>query len=307
MTDKPSLQDRVVSAGFGAGWALIPRLPRRPTAFAFRAFADRLWRRRGAPVRRLEANLARVTGLHPDSAELRELSRAGMRTYLRYFQEVFELPAMSRDEIVARSHVIGEEHIFEAAAEGRGVVLALPHMGNWDQAGAWLVAKGHPFTTVAERLRPESLYRRYVAFREGLGMEVLPLTGGDGHNFGKLAQKVRGGGVVCLPAERDLTAKGIEVEFFGAKTRVPAGPPLLAVQTGAVLLPVILWFQDDDWAFQIHQRIEVPVEGTRQEKVRAVAQALVSVFEKGIAEHPEHWHMLQRLWLDDLEPAGGER
>ncbi|MER7503112.1 phosphatidylinositol mannoside acyltransferase [Nonomuraea pusilla] len=300
MSEKVSIGDRVVAAGFAAGWALVPLLPWRPTAAVFRLMADRVWRGRGKSVRRLESNLARVTGLDAGSAELRELSRAGMRSYFRYFHEIFRLPRMDRDEIVRRTHVTGAEHIHDTVASGRGVVLALPHMGNWDQAGAWLVAVGHPFTTVAERLRPESLFRRYVAFREGLGMEVLPLTGGDGHNFGTLATRLRRGGVVCLPAERDLTRSGVEVRFFGAATKVPAGPPLLAVQTGAALLPAVVYFDGDDWGIDIHEEVPVPAEGTRQEKVAAVAQSLVDVFEKGIAEHPEDWHMLQRLWLEDL-------
>ncbi|MDF5752011.1 phosphatidylinositol mannoside acyltransferase [Spongiactinospora sp. TRM90649] len=303
--DKPTTAQRLVSAGFAAGWAVVPRLPERLTAAAFRVAADQVWRRRGKGVRRLESNLARVTGLRADSPEMRELSKAGMRSYLRYFHEVFRLPAMDRDEVVARSHTIGLEHVQEAVKAGRGAVLALPHMGNWDQAGAWLAGVGHPFTTVAERLRPESLYRRYVSFREGLGMEVLPLTGGDGLSYATLAQRVRKGGVVCLPAERDLTAKGIEVDFYGARTRVPAGPPLLAVQTRCALLPVILWFEGDDWGIHIHPEIPVPEEGTRQEKIAVVAQGLMDVFEKGIAEHPQDWHMLQRLWLDDLEPRRG--
>ncbi|MGR6917000.1 phosphatidylinositol mannoside acyltransferase [[Actinomadura] parvosata] len=302
MSEKVSIGDRVVAAGFAAGWTLVPLLPQRPTAAVFRFLADRVWSRRGKSVRRLESNLARVTGLPPGSAELRELSRAGMRSYFRYFHEIFRLPSMDRGEIVRRTHVIGAEHVHDNVAAGRGVVLALPHMGNWDQAGAWLVGVGHPFTTVAERLKPESLFRRYVAFREGLGMEVLPLTGGDGHNFGTLASRVRKGGVVCLPAERDLTKSGIEVTFFGATTKYPAGPPLLAVQTGAALLPATVYFVGDDWGIHIHPELPVPAEGTRQEKVAAVAQGLADVFEKGISEHPEDWHMLQRLWLDDLEP-----
>ncbi|WP_113704830.1 phosphatidylinositol mannoside acyltransferase [Nonomuraea lactucae] len=299
MSPKPSVTDRVVAAGFAAGWTLVPLLPHRLTRSAFRLAADRLWARRGRAVRRLESNLARVTGLDPDGPQLRELSRAGMRSYFRYFEEIFRLPSMPAEEIVRRTHVIGAEHIHDTVAGGRGVVLALPHMGNWDQAGAWLVGVGHPFTTVAERLRPESLFRRYVAFREGLGMEVLPLTGGDGHNFATLAMRVRRGGVVCLPAERDLTKSGIEVEFFGAKTKVPAGPPLLAVQTGAALLPATVYFVGDDWGIKIHEEIPVPAEGSRQERTAAVAQSLSHVFEKGIAEHPEDWHMLQRLWLED--------
>ncbi|MFG6197446.1 phosphatidylinositol mannoside acyltransferase [Nonomuraea sp. JJY05] len=300
MSDKASFGDRVVAAGFAAGWKLVPLLPERPTAAVFRFLADRVWSRRGKSVLRLESNLARVTGLDTGSRELRELSRAGLRSYFRYFHEIFRLPSMSVEEIVRRSHVIGAEHVHTNVAAGRGVVLALPHMGNWDQAGAWLVGVGHPFTTVAERLRPESLFRRYVAFREGLGMEVLPLTGGDGHNFGTLATRVRKGGVVCLPAERDLTKSGVEVRFFGAATKVPAGPPLLAVQTGAALLPAIVYNVGDDWGIHIHEEVPVPAEGTRQEKVAAVAQGLTDVFEKGISEHPEDWHMLQRLWLEDL-------
>ncbi|WP_326823646.1 phosphatidylinositol mannoside acyltransferase [Streptosporangium sp. NBC_01639] len=302
MTDKPSLQDRLVAAGFGAGWALVPRLPERLTAWAFRTAADRLWKRRGRSVLRLEANLARVKGTSPDDPGVRELSREGMRSYFRYFHEVFRLPSMSAGQLLARTHVVGDAQIYDNLARGRGVVFALPHMGNWDQAGAWFVAKGHPFTTVAERLRPESLFHRYTAFREGLGMEVLPLTGGESHTFGTLAQRLRAGRPVALPAERDLTAKGVEVQFFGAATRMPAGPGLLAVHTGAALIPAILSFKGDDWVIHFHDEIVVPAEGDRKEKVAAVMQSLATVFEKGIAEHPQDWHMLQRLWLEDLEP-----
>jgi len=300
MSGKPSFTDRVIAAGFAAGWTLVPYLPQKPTAAAFRLAADQVWRRGGKSVRRLESNLARVTGLLPGSPELRELTRAGMRSYFRYFHEIFRLPSMDRAEILRRTHVTGAEHIHGNVAAGRGVVLALPHMGNWDAAGAWLVGVGHPFTTVAERLRPESLFRRYVRFREGLGMEVLPLTGGDGHNFATLASRLRKGGVVCLPAERDLTKNGVEVQFFGAATKVPAGPPLLAVQTGAALMSAVVYFDVDDGGIDIHEENPVPEEGNRQEKVAVLAQAMTGVFEKGIAEHPEDWHMLQRLWLEDL-------
>ncbi|MFI6323100.1 phosphatidylinositol mannoside acyltransferase [Nonomuraea sp. NPDC050556] len=297
-----TFQDRVIAAGFAAGWKLVPLLPEKMTAAAFEKVADRVWRKRGGSVRRLESNLSRVTGFDRDSAEMRELSRQGMRSYFRYFHEIFRLPKMRSEDVVRRTHVTGAEHIFDTLASGRGVVLALPHMGNWDQSGAWLVGSGHRFTTVAERLKPESLFRRYVAFREGLGMEVLPLTGGDGHNFGTLAQRVRKGGVVCLPAERDLTKSGIEVEFFGATTKVPAGPPLLAVKTGAALLPAIMWFEGDDWGLRIDEEIPVPAEGSLSERTQQVAQSLIRAFEKGITEHPQDWHMLQRLWLEDLEP-----
>ncbi|MEU4833005.1 phosphatidylinositol mannoside acyltransferase [Streptosporangium sp. NPDC023615] len=302
MTDTPSPQDRLVAAAFGAGWTVVPRLPERLTAAAFRAAADLLWRRRGKSVLRLEANLARVKGTSPGDPAVRELSRAGMRSYFRYFHEVFRLPSMSIEEIVSRMSVAGAEPVYEHLAAGRGVVLALPHTGNWDQAGAWFAGTGHPFTTVAERLRPESLFHRYTAFREGLGMEVLPLTGGDGHTFGTLAQRLRAGLPVALPAERDLTAKGVQVQFFGSATRMPAGPGLLAVHTGVPLIPALPYFTESGWGLQFYDEIAIPAEGDRKERVAVAMQSLATVFEKGIAEHPEDWHMLQRLWLEDLEP-----
>src|SRR5205814_1194598 len=185
---------------------------------------------------------------------------------------------------------------------GRGVALALPHMGNWDQAGAWIIARGVPsLTTVAERLEPESLARRFFAFREQLGFEVLPATGGVAR-FGILAQRLRAGGLVCLPADRDVTGSGIEVEFFGEKARMMGGAAALAVQTGAALMPVTLWFEGPLWGAHIHEEIPVPQAGGRREKVAAMTQEVARVFETGIRAHPEDWHMLQRVFVADLDP-----
>lgn len=181
------------------------------------------------------------------------------------------------------------------------MVLALPHMGNYDLAGAWVTTKlDTPFTTVAEQLKPETLYDRFVAYRESLGMEVLPHTGGSA--FGTLAQRLRAGGLVCLVADRDLSASGVEVKFFGEAARMPAGPALLAQQTGALLLPVTLWYDGSPvMQGRVHPPIDVPETGTRTEKTSVMTQALADAFATGIAEHPEDWHMLQRLWLADLE------
>ena len=127
-------------------------------------------------------------------------------------------------------------------AAGRGVVLALPHSGNWDMAGVWLVQTHGTFTTVAERLKPESLYRRFIDYRESLGFEVLPLSGGERPPFEVLCERLRDNRMVCLMAERDLTRTGVEVDFFGEPTRMPAGPAKLAIETGAALLPAHCWF-----------------------------------------------------------------
>jgi KDO2-lipid IV(A) lauroyltransferase len=300
-----ALTDRLVAWAYHLGWVLVPKLPEPVAAWAFRLIADIMWRRHGKLVRRLESNLARVTGKDAADPSIRDLSRAGVRSYFRYWMEALRLPAISRERILTGMHDIGGDIIFSTVDSGRGIVLALPHMGNWDLAGAWLIHKGYPFTTVMERLKPESLYNRFAAFRQSLGMEVLPLTakgGGTAHAFGTLAQRLRAGRPICLPAERDLTDTGIEVDFFDGKTRMVAGPALLAIQTGAALHPATLWFEGDGWGLHIHEEIPVPAEGSRKDKVAIMTQSMARVFQEGISEHPEDWHMLQRLWLDDLEP-----
>ncbi|MEU5636431.1 phosphatidylinositol mannoside acyltransferase [Streptomyces rishiriensis] len=296
-----SVQERLTDALYGLGWSTVKKLPEPVAVRLGRTVADLAWKRRGKGVRRLESNYARVV---PDAGpqRLAELSRAGMRSYLRYWMESFRLPAWSAQRVRGGFAPEGLHHLTDGIASGRGVVLALPHMANWDLAGAWVTTElKTPFTTVAERLKPETLYDRFVAYREGLGMEVLPHTGGAA--FGTLARRLREGGLVCLVAERDLSASGVEVDFFGDRTRMPAGPALLAQQTGALLLPVTLWYDDSPvMQGRVHPPIETPGSGTRAEKTSVMTQALADAFATGIADHPEDWHMLQRLWLADLEP-----
>ncbi|TJZ41880.1 phosphatidylinositol mannoside acyltransferase [Streptomyces piniterrae] len=293
--------DKLTDALYGLGWATVKKLPEGVAVRLGRRIADTAWKRRGKGIRRLESNLARVV---PDATpqRLAELSRAGMRSYMRYWMESFRLPAWSKDRI--RNGFAPEDvhHLTDGLASDRGVILALPHMGNYDLAGVWVTTKlNTPFATVAERLKPETLYDRFVAYREGLGMEVLPHTGGAA--FGTLARRLRAGGLVCLVADRDLSASGIEVKFFGEATKMPAGPAILALQTGAMLLPVTLWYDDGPiMRGRVHPEIEPPETGTRNEKAAAMTQALADAFASGIADHPEDWHMLQRLWLADLEP-----
>nr|WP_184583733.1 phosphatidylinositol mannoside acyltransferase [Lipingzhangella halophila] len=295
--------ERVAAVAYAMGWTLIRVVPERIGRAVFRLIAEVAWRRRTKGVRQLEANLRRVTGPGATEERVRALSRAGMRSYLRYFYEMFRLPVMGR-AITDRTRATGIEVLEAHIRAGRGVVAALPHMGNWDHAGAWITLRGIPLTTVAQRVRPESVFNRFMAFRTGLGMEVLPLTGSDGNNAGRLARQLRGGRLVCLLADRDLTAGGIEVTFFGEPARMPAGPAALAERTGAALMPVSLWYEGSEWRIRVHDEIPVPAEEDRPGKVRAMTQELARVFEGAIAEHPEDWHMLQRVFSADLsEPA----
>ncbi|MEU0676721.1 phosphatidylinositol mannoside acyltransferase [Streptomyces sp. NPDC006172] len=301
-------RDQVADALYGLGWSTVKQLPEPVAVRLGRTVADLTWRQRGKGVQRLESNYARVV---PDATpeRLAELSRAGMRSYLRYWMESFRLPAWSPERIAAGFEPEDLHHLTDGLATGRGVVLALPHLANWDLAGAWVTTKLRtPFTTVAERLKPETLYDRFVAYREGLGMEVLPHSGGAA--FGTLARRLRDGGLVCLVADRDLSASGVEVDFFGDRARMPAGPALLAQQTGALLLPVTLWYDDSPvMKGRVHPPIDVPGAGTRAERTSVMTQSLADAFASGIADHPEDWHMLQRLWLADLRPrpSDGDR
>jgi KDO2-lipid IV(A) lauroyltransferase len=220
--------------------------------------------------------------------------------------ETFRLQVIPRQRILDEMH-FNQSNIdltLEYLKNGRGVIYALPHMGDFEQAGLWinLIGAGS-LTTVAERLKPESVYERFLEFRRGLGMEVLPTTGGP-HPFGVMAQRLRAGKLVCLVADRDLSETGVEVDFFGEKALLPAGPAALAVQTGAALMPVACWFVGDTgWAAHVYDEIPVPETGDRKEKVAVMTQQLASVFEQGIREHPEDWHMLQRLFVADLDPT----
>ncbi|MET9379719.1 phosphatidylinositol mannoside acyltransferase [Streptomyces sp. NPDC002928] len=297
-----SAQERLTDALYGLGWSTVKKLPEPVAVRLGRTVADLAWKQRGKGVQRLESNYARVV---PDASpeRLAELSRAGMRSYLRYWMESFRLPAWSAERVGNGFAPKDLHHLTDGLASGRGVILALPHLANWDLAGAWVTTELQtPFTTVAERLKPETLYDRFVAYREGLGMEVLPHSGGSA--FGTLARRLRDGGLVCLVADRDLSASGVEVKFFGDTARMPAGPALLAQQTGALLLPVTLWYDESPvMRGRVHPPVEVPETGTRAEKTSVMTQALADAFATGIADHPEDWHMLQRLWLADLDPA----
>ena len=298
------MSDKLASAGYALGWSLVCRLPEGMAAGAFRFAADIAWRRQGPGIQVLENNLRRVLGPEATGAELRALSRESMRSYARYWLEVFRLPVIPLDRLLEETEASGD---FQAAldflAAGRGVVFALPHMGNWDQAGAWIISSGAgSFTTVMERIKPESVYEKFLAFREGLGMEVLPASGGLKPS-GILARRLRAGKLACLPCDRDVTGHGIEVEFFGEKARMMGGPAALAAQTGAALMPVVLWFEGDEWGCDVGPEIPVPETGTRAEKIAAMSQQMADVFTEAIAEHPQDWHMLQRVFTADLDPG----
>lgn len=300
--------EKLIGWGYGAAWAAARELPEGMSYRFAELAADRVMARRGAAVVRYARNVRRVLGADATPARLHEVTAAGLRSYARFWLETFRLPSMDRDEVAAscESNAEGMQHVTAAVSAGRGVVLVLPHSGNWDVAGLYLAHSYGPFTSVAERLRPDSLYRRFLQFRESLGMEIVPLTGGGTPASALLKDRLRAGGVVVLLGDRDLTSSGVPVSFFGERTRMPAGPAMLAALTGADLCVAHLSFVQNgtERSWRTHVGPPMALPGTRlAQRVRDGTQAIAHEFERGIARDPQDWHMLQPLWLSDL-PAG---
>jgi KDO2-lipid IV(A) lauroyltransferase len=290
----------IAGFGYATAWRLVRTLPAGTAHAVFRAGADRAFRTNGPSTQQLRRNLSRVVPA-AEPAELDDVVRRALRSYARYWCETFRLPVMDLDAVyrTVDAVVTGVEHIDAALAAGNGVVLALPHSGNFDVAGIWCVRNTGPFTTIVQRLEPESLYRRFRAYRESLGFEIIPLTGGDQHPIAVLSARLRANKVVCLVADRDLTAAGVPVTFFAEPARMPGGPALLAARTGATLLPVDTWFVDDGtWGLHIHPPVRI---GPGRAGIHAATQALADAFAADIARHPADWHMTQRIWSADFD------
>jgi KDO2-lipid IV(A) lauroyltransferase len=300
------VKDRLTDLGYAAGWRVVRALPRPVAEAVFNAAADRAARGNGPGAQRLRRNLRQVVGPEMPEPALDELVRQGLRSYGRYWMEAFRLPSMSKQRIIDTFAFPGQGEFRAAMADGRGVVLALPHMANWDLAGAWAAANELPLITVAERLKPESLFDRFVAYREKLGMEVVPLTGGQKPPLDVMADRLAQGWAVALLADRDLAARGGEVTFFGARTRMPPGPALLAIRSGAPLFAVDLWFSPGKTNAAL-RRIELPdpADADLATRVKLVTQRLADAFAIGIAEHPQDWHMLQKMWLGTPPKGSG--
>jgi KDO2-lipid IV(A) lauroyltransferase len=309
------LSDHAILTGYRSGWHLTRWVPDRVAYGAFDGIADVMWRRRGKSVERMRKNYATV---RPElsAAELDALVHAGLRSYLRYWCDSCRLPDRSVEDLVGAVRVVGDEPVRTSLGSGRSVVIFLGHMGNWDLAGAWSTTQLAPVTTVAERLKPEELFDEFVSFREHLGMRIIPLTGGS-DVFRELLAACRGGALVALLADRDLTNGGIEVDFCGERSRMAIGPAALAVSSGAALYPTTIHYEPhpggSGWrnVVTFHDAVPVPEQGTSREKIQVMTQACADVLTEAVRAHTEDWHMMQRVFTKDLadrvrsEQAGG--
>jgi KDO2-lipid IV(A) lauroyltransferase len=287
------VKDNIAAYAYFAGWRIVRWLPEQTAYRLAYAAADILRKRNGKNVSRLRSNLRRTK---PDITplDLDLLVFNAMRSYMRYWCDTFRFPDWSPQRVRDTVSVTNEHLLIDAIASKTGVIVALPHAGNWDHAGAYFCAKGIHLVTVAERLKPEKLFLKFLGYRQAMGMEVLPL---DGRVLGTLAQRLRQGALVALIADRDLSRSGINVNFFGGPARMPAGPALLALKTRAPLITAFVSYTESGIHIDFNE-VLLPTSGSDEAKVFETVQRMANYFEEGISKHPEDWHMLQRIWTD---------
>ena len=285
--------DFLVAAAYFTGWKLVRSLPEKFAYSVFEKMGVITLRRNGARMQRLRSNLQRVCP-DKDSAAMNMLMTEAVSSYMRYWCDTFRSPDWSKERIFATVTVTREELLTGPMRDGRGVVVALPHAGNWDHAGAYFCAMGFPLVTVAERLKPEVLFNKFLEYRQNMGMEVLST---DSKAMGTLMQRARDGALIALVADRDLSRSGVDVNFFGHPARMPAGAALLAVRTGIPLITAFVTYTKSGIHIEFNS-VSIPTEGDETERVSKVVQNCADYFAKGIASAPQDWHMLQRIWID---------
>jgi KDO2-lipid IV(A) lauroyltransferase len=297
---------------FGFAWKHAYKIPGPILRGLLNVAADVTWLLHNGGVHQLEKNLQRV---RPDLTpkQVRALSRPAMRSYLRYFGEAFVLTHASEEQVRHRVRAVNDGPVIAAIAAGKSPVRARSHQGNWDLAGVWASAHLNPVLTVAERLKPEEVFQDFVTFREALGMTIL--AAGDSGVFRELLRAANGPGrLICLLADRDLSASGIEVDLFGRRARVAAGPAALAVGSKTPLIPASIHYErltgerrrhaGSPWGIVITFHPEVEVDRTlpKTDQVAAATQGWIDALAQTIHAHPQDWHMLQKVFIEDLDP-----
>jgi len=287
------VKDNLSAYAYFAGWRIVRWLPERTAYRLAYAAADFVTKRKGKNVSRLRSNLQR-TKPNMTELDLDLLLIDAMRSYMRYWCDTFRFPDWSPERVRETVSVTNEHLLLEAISAKTGVIVTLPHAGNWDHAGAYFCGKGINLVTVVEHLKPEKLFLKFLSYRQAMGMEVLPL---DGRVLGTLEQRLRQGALVALIADRDLSRSGIAVNFFGAPSRMPPGPAILALKTDAPLITAFVSYTETGIHIDFNQ-VPLPASGSDEEKISHIVQDMAQQFEVGITAHPEDWHMLQRIWTD---------
>jgi len=276
-------------------WKLIGALPEKIAYALANKISDFIYFRNGKGVKRLRGNYKRVLP-NLSQRELSNLTKAGMRSYLRYWFDTFRLNKWSKSRIINTTEVVRENLLRDPIAVKQGCIVALPHAGNWDHAAAYFCSTGINLTAVVEKLKPEAIFKKFLDYRQSIGIE--PISHKE-KTIPLLTQRLQEGKLIALVADRDMSRNGIEVNFIGGTAKMPSGPAILAINTGAPLITAYIRYTDKGIKI-IFDQVIIPTNlQNEDEKISAVTQLMADNFAKHIKESPVDWHMLQRVWVDE--------
>ena len=276
-------------------WKIIGILPEKNAYKLANLVSDRIFRKNGKGVKRLRSNYKRVTP-NISSSQLETLTRDGMRSYLRYWFDTFRLNKWSKSRIIETTFVVRENLLRDPIETKKGCIIALPHAGNWDHAAAYFCSTGIPITAIVEKLKPEAIFKKFLAYRESIGIEAISHKE---KTIPILIERLNQGKLVALVADRDMSRNGIEVNFLGGIAKMPAGPAILAIKTGSPLVTAYIRYLDKGIEITFDETIKLPVTGSEEDQIKIVTQSMADNFARRIKDSPVDWHMLQRIWVDE--------
>lgn len=276
-------------------WKVIGVLPERSAYKLANAISDQIYNKNGKGVKRLRSNYQRVMP-NISNLQLDKLTKDGMRSYLRYWFDTFRLNKWSKSRIIETTFVVRENLLRDPIETKKGCIIALPHAGNWDHAAAYFCSTGIPLTAVVEKLKPEAIFKKFLAYRQSIGIEAISHKE---KTIPILMDRLNQGKLIALVADRDMSRNGIEVNFLDGIAKMPAGPAILAIKTGSPLVTAYIRYLDKGIEITFDQTIRLPVTGTEEEQVKTVTQSMADNFAKRIKDSPVDWHMLQRVWVDE--------
>ncbi len=295
MSESESAKERLAYWGYRSVERLGMTLPERSGRLLFRGLGRFAFRALPGVRAIVLSNQAQVLGIDPSAPLTLAAAREAFDLYARYWYDTFRMRVMSSAEVSERVGYAGLENIDRALEAGKGCICAVPHMGNWDVAGRWLSFGGYRVAAVAEELRPRRLFELFLRHRNELGMRIVPLSAGT-HVGQKLAGLLSDNWIIALVADRDLAGRGIDVEMFGAKRTLPAGPALLSISTGAPLLVCSVSTTEHGWFVRVDPPLEFERSGNVKKDVAALTRLMAHEFELAISAKPSDWHMFQRAW-----------
>ena len=276
-------------------WKLIALLPENSAYKLADYVSDRIYKKNGKGIKRLRSNYGRVMPEYSPQ-KLEELTKLGMRSYLRYWFDTFRLSKWSKNRIISTTQVIRENLLRDPIQSKQGCIVALPHAGNWDHAAAYFCSTGITLTAVVEKLKPEAIFKKFLAYRQSIGIEAISHKE---KTIPILTERLQAGKLIALVADRDMSRNGIEVNFFGKTSKMPSGPAILAIKTGAPLITAYVRYTSGGIEIIFDETLKPTNSGSEEEQIKIITQSMADNFAKRIKENPVDWHMLQRIWVDE--------